>query len=557
MHSANPIHGLIVILLLAACGSDPFDVDGGLSLDAGPTVDTGAGCDEGALLCDDECAPVQFDPTNCGACGNVCANGEVCTAGSCATFCGVGITDCDGACVDTDIDPANCGGCAMACAAGEMCSAGTCGTTCGDNTLECGGSCVDAENSTEHCGACDASCGAGETCTAGVCALTCGGGATLCSDMCVNTDSDAANCGACDAACGAEEMCSAGTCTFACVGGATMCGSTCVDMENDPSNCGACDASCAAGDFCSAGTCTTLCMAPRTACGDACVDTESDPSNCGACGMVCGDTEACVVGECERLSQVARFVYLANWAGGSTDFDVYNVETSTWSEGAPLPVRSRGQLASDGTAVSMMGSDGNIYQYDVEADVWTLLLAGPDGSAITSLASFHALGDNFYLCRVNDTTLNIYSEGAWSTVTLDEDCALTGGVDPAAGEVYIKHYGTASFTVVDAATNALRFVAEATAITENTASGSVLGGVFYTRSRDGQIFAIDGASGARTDTGRDPGGIYTAFHADHRSGVIYMHSLDGFSTYDPATGLFAPLTTGPTQSSLGTIAITH
>ena len=61
---------------------------------------------------------------DCGACGNVCAVGERCEAGSC--FCPEPRVECDSVCADTDRDVLNCGGCGAACSAGEGCVAGEC-----------------------------------------------------------------------------------------------------------------------------------------------------------------------------------------------------------------------------------------------------------------------------------------------------------------------------------------------------------------------------------------------------------------------------------------------
>lgn len=74
-------------------------------------------------------------PTDCGACGNVCSLSNaisVCSASSCAlSACTQGFDNCDGnaanGCeVSVASDVANCGACGNICANGESCSAGTC-----------------------------------------------------------------------------------------------------------------------------------------------------------------------------------------------------------------------------------------------------------------------------------------------------------------------------------------------------------------------------------------------------------------------------------------------
>ena len=591
--SLLPLFG--VALLLSACGGG-----GTVDDDAGPGADAAVICDTDETLCGSTCSDTDADPANCGACGNACAADEACSAGACVLECGAGATACDGACVDTDLDPANCGACGEACPSGEVCSGGSCALTCVGGTTRCGDRCVDTDRDAENCGGCDVACGADEVCSAGACGISCVAGSTLCDSACVDTTVDPANCGGCGVACASGEVCSAGSCGLSCSGGATMCGSSCVDTTNDPSHCGACGVACASGEFCASGSCAPLCPAPRTDCGGACVDMQSDPSHCGACGMACGAAEycamgsctstcpapltdcsgtcsntdydpancggcgvacamgnVCVSGACRPLGGVgpARYLYLANWAAFNTQFDVYDVGANTWSSGASLPVASRGQLASDGATVWMLGTDNDIYEYDVATDVWTRRMAGPGG--ITSYAFFQWLNGNFYLCQQSTSTLHIYSGGAWSTRSLSSTCSIAGGTDPVANEVYVKRYGQAGFWVVDASTNAIvRTITDGTSIAENTSSGAVLGGTFYTRSGGGQIFALDGTSGARTATGDDPGGSYPGFSTDHASRVIYMHSSSGFSSYDPSTGVFTPLATGPTQSTVGTITQT-
>ena len=49
-------------------------------------------CPDGKTFCagTDSCVATQTDPTNCGACGNVCATGQVCAAGRCVTVAATG-----------------------------------------------------------------------------------------------------------------------------------------------------------------------------------------------------------------------------------------------------------------------------------------------------------------------------------------------------------------------------------------------------------------------------------------------------------------------------------
>jgi choice-of-anchor A domain-containing protein len=76
-----------------------------------------------ATRCGGACVETATDAANCGACGNACAAGSTCSAGTCSVCSG---TVCGGACLATATDSANCGACGNACAIGSTCSAGAC-----------------------------------------------------------------------------------------------------------------------------------------------------------------------------------------------------------------------------------------------------------------------------------------------------------------------------------------------------------------------------------------------------------------------------------------------
>jgi hypothetical protein len=78
---------------------------------------------------------MQNNPSNCGACGNNCpaaANGTaVCVAGGCNYVCSAGFRDCNGAAADgCEVNitntTSNCGACGNVCPVGNICSAGVC-----------------------------------------------------------------------------------------------------------------------------------------------------------------------------------------------------------------------------------------------------------------------------------------------------------------------------------------------------------------------------------------------------------------------------------------------
>jgi hypothetical protein len=84
-------------------------------------------CLGSSTKCGDSCVSLHDDVLNCGACGNPCAEGQTCSAGTCAATCAAGYDTCGGtSCVDLQVDPANCGACGTVCDGTQVCRAGSC-----------------------------------------------------------------------------------------------------------------------------------------------------------------------------------------------------------------------------------------------------------------------------------------------------------------------------------------------------------------------------------------------------------------------------------------------
>jgi len=259
MRKAIPFLSTLTLLFAAGC----------------PTSKT-QDCGAGSQLCGGTCAELISDNLNCGACGQACVAGEVCSAGSCQVSCQPGLVNCGGKCVDPLSDPRYCGvdaTCSLnsTCAPGNVCNQGVCQLSCQAGLVNCAGKCIDPAWDRSFCGA-DGSCSGGAICAAG-------------------------------------SVCNAGTCALSCPGARYGCGGKCIDPASDPNYCGAqadCTggAVCGADQACGAGAC--VCPAGTLICGTACVDPLLDPQHCGATGdcaganggMACSGDETCSVGQC-------------------------------------------------------------------------------------------------------------------------------------------------------------------------------------------------------------------------------------------------------------------
>ena len=297
----------LLVVLAGGCGDEPLSPVASTSTGAAP-------CGDQETACGDDCVDTATDAANCGACGTVCAPGEVCTGSACVFTCLDPLTDCGGACVNTQADLAHCGGCSAPCDAGEVCSNGGCALSCQASLTDCGGACVNTQTDLAHCGGCNAPCDAGEVCSNGGCALSCQASLTDCGGTCVNTQTDLTHCGGCNAPCDAGEVCSNGGCALSCQASLTECSDTCVDTQTDLAHCGGCNAPCDAGEVCSGGGCAVSCQAGLTDCNGACVNLLTDATNCGACGDPCAADEVCSNGECAGTTPVAlRFLSVSDW----------------------------------------------------------------------------------------------------------------------------------------------------------------------------------------------------------------------------------------------------
>ncbi len=276
------------------------------------------------LCCASACADYLNDPSNCGACGQACANGSFCSNGGCVgnpicgdvsvgTACSTSLGGrgqcCGGSCVDIEHDPQNCGACGLGCATGQICEA----PWRQWSQVVCAG----ADCSSAGCPLTDQVCTpallacVSDTCAGLLDETLCGGAdgslGVCCAGSCGDPFSDSSNCGGCGSKCPINSACMNGGCVAA---------------DGSQSLCAGDGGGCPSGTWCSLGFCLPsgctgrspgdpCAFGPGTAqpsfvgtdphfggicCGDTCVDPLQDNQNCGGCGTACAG--ACYLGLC-------------------------------------------------------------------------------------------------------------------------------------------------------------------------------------------------------------------------------------------------------------------
>jgi len=305
-------------------------------------------CAAGYAKCGGECINPSINRNHCGAtgsCGDAedgsrCADGDVCSGGSCMAQCQGEQVECGQGCVDPNNSVLHCGatkGCGLAggsagtaCEAGEVCNAGSCEAECSVGLVKCDGTCIDPLTERRFCGATASCASAGEMCTQdqlcedGSCGALCDPGLIGCGQRCIDPNTDDEFCGASDdcygdsdgTRCAQNERCNgAGVCQQVCAAGLLLCDGNCIDPTTDGDFCGASSdcmgqnvgQQCAMDETCNgSGQCRAVCAPPSVACNRQCIDPETDRAFCGASapcdgntdGTACAPGSACITGLC-------------------------------------------------------------------------------------------------------------------------------------------------------------------------------------------------------------------------------------------------------------------
>jgi hypothetical protein len=295
--------------------------------------------------CEGRCLDETGDVRNCGTCGHLCGEGEVCLSGDCVALrCGGMPSDvdcliddqsphgtcCDGRCLPRatfQADARNCGGCHAHCSRSSVCESGSCTEPDSGKPFSCQqGGCAPDEICMPDGICLHRGCGGADDNT--VCAQSPELDGVCCHQVCVDVTQNQGNCGRCGAACDGGELCDdsmckpfggcgvgAGQCPLSAERNGICCGDQCVDTNADPANCGACGTACAAGRSCERGSCRAascagaqageLCSLPSgeeaACCHGSCVaelSFQSDPQSCGSCGTRCPSGVSCEDGQC-------------------------------------------------------------------------------------------------------------------------------------------------------------------------------------------------------------------------------------------------------------------
>ncbi len=273
----------------------------------GSVVDAGQPnpCAGTLTFCSTRCLDLAADPENCGACGRLCGQGQVCNRGQCAVLpddCTTSGVAC-GAGYFCDPVTKHClTGCRLTgdCPMGATCSAGTCSCPAGEHA--CGQSCVSnvaVSSCGTRCSACAQPANSAATCTASACGFTCSQGYLENAGACVDVDECLTNNGGCSANAACTNTPGSRTC--ACNAGFTGDGVTCTDVNECLTNNGGCDINAACTNTPGARTCS--CNTGFMGDGLTCADINECATNNGGCSTsaTCANTPGgrtctCIIG---------------------------------------------------------------------------------------------------------------------------------------------------------------------------------------------------------------------------------------------------------------------
>ena len=484
---------------------------------AGKTNQTVVTCPTGAAYCSGSCSSLATDASNCGACGHVCAIGEVCSGGTCTTPtlpCAGALQACGGVCTDVSSSRADCGACGHVCALHEDCVSGLCTLRCQADLALCGTACANLSADEQNCGACGRACASGVSCVDGICGGGtgtggCAAGLSPCGGTCVNTATDAANCGACGHACGAGQFCSSATCH--CGSNLSFCDAACVNTATDPANCGSCGTTCASG-LCVSSVCQPVCT--KTLCGTSCVDLQGDRANCGACGHACVNGETCSAGAC--VCAAGSAVCDGSSACVDLAWDADHCGTCSTACGSGEACVS-GVCAADASAFRMLGGDVGHSGFNPGETgtppltlAWTAPATGGKGPAVIEGGRVLTVGGSRLYAHEATSGAELWSYSFGSVFAIGWPAVCDGRVYVATS----NNYADTWMRSFDRATGAVQFKVGFGSQWEQYWSPIVVGTTVYAN-------------------GGSYGGLY-GFDTSRNGVQAFFTSLDQYSEWSPA-----------------------
>jgi cysteine-rich repeat protein len=330
-----------------------------------------------------------------------------------------------------------------------------------------------------------------------------------------------------------------GACTLACK--LPLCG----DLFVQPSNMEECDD----GNQSNADVCLTTCKAAK--CGDGFIQVGVEQCDDGNQASNDGCSATCTG---EALGRI--FLTSSN---GTAGFYGYNIANNTWTPLANPPAVTFSQITNDGTVVYLLGSNNVVYQYNIFANSWSVALNTGPGQASNPIGYFKWTNQGFFYANDGDQVMQVYKNNAWSPVNLTRPASCAGSWDRANNELYIRTYQQLGFQVFNTTNNALvRTITDAINITENSRTGSLSGGFFYTREYSGPLLKYDRINGAKTNTAQNLTSGHTGSDTDLTTGFIYFAGYDNstvFQRYNPANNTVTTLAASPSVSNHSTITV--
>ncbi len=272
-----------------------------------------------------ECADLQSDDKNCGACGNTCPDGQICQDGACV--CPNDGVPCGDATNSFCCDPSE------QCVVNPITLHASCAPACGPCEIyapnDPSGPCIP-----KQCGQCQQCDPSSNQCVSSSDGTTCGSGLVCCQGGCVsdscqdsqtfNYDTCQCECApvscpdgqhqdpnTCECVCDSGQICN-GSC---CDSGQECCNGQCVDAcpPGQQRDQGSCDCVCSTGETCGHECCSDnkVCC-PDTLSGMSCRDKDA---NCSGCTYTCGDI---CCGQYEYCCRAADYSFHCVGSSGDT-----------------------------------------------------------------------------------------------------------------------------------------------------------------------------------------------------------------------------------------------